>query len=152
MCNNFPSNIPKFEGKQGDDLTNHIMSFYLWHSSNNIVEDFVRLHLFQRILIGTSVKWYTNIPRYSHTTFGTITTTCLTYLQLPIRHDLRLKILIEFQQNTSTHIVDHIHTLWRHCMLRKIEIQHQFLFYWFLKSPQSGITKDVATSMPQYEE
>ena len=42
-----PLDIPMFEGKQGDDPTKHVMSFHLWCSSNNIVEESVRLCLFQ---------------------------------------------------------------------------------------------------------
>jgi hypothetical protein len=34
-----PSDIPKFEGKLGDDPTNHIMTFHLWFSSNNITDN-----------------------------------------------------------------------------------------------------------------
>jgi hypothetical protein len=30
MPTKLPSNIPKFEGKMGDDLANHVMSFHLW--------------------------------------------------------------------------------------------------------------------------
>jgi hypothetical protein len=31
--------IPKFEGKTGEDLSNHVMTFHLWCSSNNIMDD-----------------------------------------------------------------------------------------------------------------
>jgi hypothetical protein len=44
LCNpawptKLPSDIPKFEGKAGDDPTNHIMTFHLWCSLNNIMDD-----------------------------------------------------------------------------------------------------------------
>jgi hypothetical protein len=39
MPTKLPSDIPKFEGKAGDDPTNHFMNFHLWCSSNNIVDD-----------------------------------------------------------------------------------------------------------------
>jgi hypothetical protein len=39
MPTKLPSYIPKFEGKAGDDPTNHIMTFHLWFSSNNIMDD-----------------------------------------------------------------------------------------------------------------
>jgi hypothetical protein len=32
MPTKLPSDIPKFEGKVGDDLENHIMNFHLWCS------------------------------------------------------------------------------------------------------------------------
>jgi hypothetical protein len=39
MPTKIPSNIPKFEGKVGDDPANHIMTFHLWCSMNNIMDD-----------------------------------------------------------------------------------------------------------------
>ena len=39
MPTKLPSDIPKFEGKVGEDPQNHIMPFHLWCSSNNIVND-----------------------------------------------------------------------------------------------------------------
>jgi hypothetical protein len=41
MPTKLPSDIPKFEGKEGDDLANHIMTFHLWFSSKDIMDDFV---------------------------------------------------------------------------------------------------------------
>lgn len=41
-----PSYIPKFEGKSGEDMTNHIMTLHLWCSSSNINENLVHLRLF----------------------------------------------------------------------------------------------------------
>jgi hypothetical protein len=43
MPTKLPSDIPKFEGKAGDDLANHVMTFHLWCSSNSIMDDSVRL-------------------------------------------------------------------------------------------------------------
>jgi hypothetical protein len=43
MPTKLPSDIPKFEGKAGDDLANHVMTFHIWCSSNSIMEDSVRL-------------------------------------------------------------------------------------------------------------
>lgn len=51
-----PLDIPKFEGKQGEDPTNHIMNYHLWCSSNSIIEDLVHLRLFQRTLTGPTMK------------------------------------------------------------------------------------------------
>ena len=39
MPTKLPLEIPEFEGKAGEDPQNHIMSFHLWCSSNNIVDD-----------------------------------------------------------------------------------------------------------------
>jgi hypothetical protein len=42
-----PSDIPKFDGKSGEDPNNHVMTFHLWCSSNSLMDDSVCLHLFQ---------------------------------------------------------------------------------------------------------
>ena len=47
MPTKLPSDIPKFEGKAAESPQNHIMTFHLWCSSNNIMDDSIRLKLFQ---------------------------------------------------------------------------------------------------------
>ena len=42
-----PSTIPKFEGRVGEDPNNHVMTFHLWCSSNSLMDDSIRLRLFQ---------------------------------------------------------------------------------------------------------
>jgi hypothetical protein len=42
-----PSDIPKFDGKAGEDPNNHVMTFHLWCSSNSLMDDPIRLRLFQ---------------------------------------------------------------------------------------------------------
>jgi hypothetical protein len=41
MPTKLPSDILKFEGKEEDDPTNHIMTFHLWCFSNNIMDNSV---------------------------------------------------------------------------------------------------------------
>jgi hypothetical protein len=43
MPTKLPSDIPKFEGKAGNDPANHVMTFHLWCSSNIIMDDSIRL-------------------------------------------------------------------------------------------------------------
>ena len=38
-----PSNIPKFEGKSGEDPREHVTTFHLWSSSNSLNHDSVHL-------------------------------------------------------------------------------------------------------------
>ena len=57
MPTKLPLDIPKFEGKAGECPQNHIMTFHLWCSSNNIVDDSIRLRLFQCTLTGVASKW-----------------------------------------------------------------------------------------------
>jgi hypothetical protein len=104
-----PLDIPKFEGKVGDDPTNHIMTFHLWFSSRKIMNESVRLILFQRMLTGPSAKWYVEEKSGSHVTFESLAKEFLTFFQLPIRHDNSLELLSYFKQTSATHIVDHIH-------------------------------------------
>jgi hypothetical protein len=57
-----PSDIPKFDGKPGEDPNNHVMNFHLWCSSNSLMDDSIRLRLFQRTLTGSTAKWYIELP------------------------------------------------------------------------------------------
>ena len=58
-----PSDIPKFEEKSGEDLSEHVTTFHLWCSSNSLHQDSICMRLFQRTLIGPSAKWYIELPR-----------------------------------------------------------------------------------------
>ena len=62
MPHKFRIDIPKFEGKSGEDPSNHVMTYHLWCASNSIVDDSIRLCLFQRTLIGLAAKWYIELP------------------------------------------------------------------------------------------
>ena len=41
------SDIPKFNGNPGEDLSNHVMTFHLWCLSNTLNDDSIRFFLFQ---------------------------------------------------------------------------------------------------------
>ena len=101
--------IPQFDGKQGEDLWNHVMNFHLWCSSNSLMDDSVWLRLFQWSLTDTITKWYIELPQHSFVDFGSLETVFLTHFQLPIRYEMSSDILTSLWQNTSTHISDHIH-------------------------------------------
>ena len=76
---NLPSDIPKFDGNQGEDLRNHVMTFHLWCSSNSLMNDSIRLRLFQRTLTSTAAKWYIELPQHSFVDFGSLATVFLTH-------------------------------------------------------------------------
>ena len=42
-----PLDIPKFKGKIGEDLGEHVTNFHLWCSSNSLNHDYIWLRLFQ---------------------------------------------------------------------------------------------------------
>jgi hypothetical protein len=56
------SDIPKFDSRVGEDLNNHVMNFHLWCLSNSLMDDSIRLRLFQRTLIGSETKWHIELP------------------------------------------------------------------------------------------
>ena len=57
-----PSSIPNFNGKYGEYPKNHVMMFHLWCSSNSLMDDSIRLRLFQHTLTETTAKWYIELP------------------------------------------------------------------------------------------
>jgi hypothetical protein len=103
-----PSDIPKFEGKNGEDPGDHVTTFHLWCSSNSLNDDSIRLKLFQCILIGVSMKWYIELPKGAYGTFSQMVLVFLNHFQLSVRYDAGLEILLTLCQDKSTHILDHI--------------------------------------------
>jgi hypothetical protein len=97
MPTKLPPDIPKFEGKAGDDPANHVMTFHLWCSSNSIMDDSIRMRLFQHTLTGPLAKWYVEEKSGSHVTFDSLAKAFLTFFQLPIRHDNGLELLSNFK-------------------------------------------------------
>jgi hypothetical protein len=152
MPTKLPSDIPKFEGKLGEDHANHVMTFHLWCSSNNIMDDSILLRLFQRTLTGSSAKWYVDKKSGSHVTFESLAKAFLSFFQLPVHHDTGLELLSEFKQTTVIHIADHIHEWQRRRSLCKEETTKEQCLDWFLKSLVSVISKDVTSTFPQSEE
>ena len=48
--NKLPSDIPKFEGKVGEDPSEHVTTFHLWCSSNSLHDNSICLRIFQHTL------------------------------------------------------------------------------------------------------
>jgi hypothetical protein len=96
MTTKFPSDILKFEGKPGEDLGNHVMTFHLWCSSNSLKDDSLQLHLFQCTLIGGVVKWYIELDRSRYSKFNELEMVFLNHLQLLVRYDADTKLLAKF--------------------------------------------------------
>jgi hypothetical protein len=95
MPTKLPSDIPKYEGKPGEDLANHVMTFHLWCSSNNIMDDSIYLRLFQRTLTSPLAKWYGEKKSGSHVKFESLDKAFLAFFQLPFHHETGLKLLFE---------------------------------------------------------
>jgi hypothetical protein len=139
-----PSDIPKFDGKPGEDPNNHVMTFHLWCSSNSLMDDSIRLRLFQRTLMGSAAKWYIELPRGFFNDFNTLAMDFLTHYQLPIRYETGTKILSSFKQSSATHISDHIHEWRRRRCLIKLDLPDQLLAEWFTKSFVNEISCDIS--------
>jgi hypothetical protein len=134
-----PSDIPKFDGKVGEDPNNHVTTFHLLCSSKSLME-----RLFQQTLTGSAAKWYIELPRGFFSDFNTLAMDFLTHYQLPIRYDMGTDILTSFKQNKGTHIFDHIHEWHRRRRFIKLELPNQLLAEWFTKSFVNDIGKDIA--------
>jgi hypothetical protein len=65
-----PSDIPKFKDKTSEDPSDHVTNFHLWFSSNSLNDDYIRLILFHRTLMGVTAKWYIEIPGGTYKTFN----------------------------------------------------------------------------------
>ena len=108
------------------------------------MDDFSRLRLFERTLMGTTEKWYIELPQHSFVDFGSLATMFITHFQLPIRYETSTDLLPSLWQNTSTHIFYHVHEWRRWRRLIKATIPDQLLADWFTKSLFPPIAIDVA--------
>ena len=122
-----PSDIPKFEGKAGEDPGEHVTTFHLWCSSNSLHDDSIRLRLFQLTLTSHVAKWYIELPVGAYVMFDDLALTFLNHFQLPIRYDVGTKLLSTFRQDKATHISDHIQEWHRQKRLIKAFIPPEFL-------------------------
>jgi hypothetical protein len=82
-----PSNIPKFDGKLGEDPNIHVMTFHLWCSSKSLMDDSIHLRLFQRTLTVSTTMWYIELPRGFFTDFNT--SLCLSSPTISYRSDTK---------------------------------------------------------------
>ena len=130
----------------------HIMTFNLWCSSNSIVDDSIRLRLFQCTLTGAISKWYIELPQAKYLDFNSLAFMFLQYFQLLVRYDEGVEILLSCRQNTATHITDHIHEWQQWHSFFKIQLDDRIFLDWFLKTFLPPIAKDVASDHPQSEE
>jgi hypothetical protein len=122
-----PLDIPKFEGKNGDDPGDHVTTFHLWFSSNSLNDDSISLRLFQCTLIGVAAKWHIELPKGAYGTFSQLVMVFLKHFQFPIRYDAGLELLSTLRQDTTTDISDHIQEWHRRKRLIKTPIPPKFL-------------------------
>ena len=94
--NKIPSDIPKFEGKLGEDPSEHVTTFHLWCSLNSLHDDSIDLRLFQHTLTGPVVKWYIELPRGALVLFDDLSMSFLNHFQLPVHYDVGTQLLSTF--------------------------------------------------------
>ena len=145
MPTKIPSDIPKFEGKVGECPQNHIMMFHLWCSSNNIIDDSIRLRLFQRTLTSVAAKWYIELPQAKYPDFNYLAFMFLQYFQIPIRYDKGVEILLSCHPNIWAHKTGHIHEWLRRRSLCKIQLDDKIFLDWFLKTLLPPIAKEITS-------
>ena len=90
-----PLDIPKFEGKAGEDPGEHVTTFHFWFSSNSLHDDSIHLSLFQCTLTGPAAKWYIELPGGggAYATFDDLVLTFLNRFHLPIGYDVGIELL-----------------------------------------------------------
>jgi len=71
--------ILKFNIKPGENPNNHVINFHLWCSLNSLMDDSIRLRIFQRKLIGAEVKWYIELLHNSFVKFNSLAMDLLTH-------------------------------------------------------------------------
>jgi hypothetical protein len=129
-----PLDIPKFEGKNGEDPGDHVTTFHPWCSSSSLNDEYIQLIFFQRTLKGVSAKWYIKLPRGAYGTFSHMVLVFLNYFQLSVHYDPGLELMSTLCQEKDTHILDHNQEWSRRKRLIKTCIPLEFLLEWFLKS------------------
>jgi hypothetical protein len=89
-----PSDIPKFEGKNGEDPGDHVTTFHIWCSSNSLNDDSIFLILFQRTLMGVATKWYIELPGGTYKNFNQMVLVFLNHFQLSVRYDTHIELFV----------------------------------------------------------
>jgi hypothetical protein len=146
MPTKFPSDIPKFKGKPGEDSGDHMTNFHLWCSSNSLRDDSVQFLIFKSTLIRGVVKWYIELDRSRYSYFNNLAMVFLNHFQLPVRYDVDIKLLANFVKTKDDHISNHIQE-WQHRKsLIKVQVPPYFFLECFLKYLVPIVSKDVENS------
>lgn len=153
MLTKLPSHIPKVEGIDGEDPTNHVWSFHMWCFSNSITNDSIRLWLFQCMLTGDATKLYVDEHSTSHSIFMMLYKSFLSYFWLPLQYNIDTELLTTFHQSSATHLSHYTQEWhWRRSTCHAQPFEERVHLYWFLKGILSPIWKLVMSHFPQTEE
>lgn len=146
------SDIPKFEGKPREYPSNHVMAYHLWCSSNSLMDDSIRLHLFLCTLTRLVAKWYIELPLHFFNDFNSLSMAFSTHFQLLIYCATGTELLTSLWKSTSIDISYHIHEWRRWQWLIKVHIPYHILVDWFRKSIFPPIAWDVSMGVVITEE
>ena len=82
-----------------------------------------------------------------------LSTTFLSYFQLPLHYDIGTKALASFHKTFATHLSDHVQE-WhrRRSMCRAPEFKDRVYMDWFIRLVLAPITNDVTSHFSQSEE
>ena len=72
MPTKLPFDIPKFEGNPRENPFTNITTYHLWCSSNSLVDDYVKVRLFQCTLTRDAKKWYIELDIASYGDFASL--------------------------------------------------------------------------------
>jgi hypothetical protein len=103
-----PSDIPKFEGNNGEDQGDHVTNFHLWCSSNSMNDDSIHLRIFQHTLMGVAAKWYIELLSGTYCKFNQMVLVFLNRFQLLVHYYVGIEIFLALRQDKAMHILDHI--------------------------------------------
>lgn len=84
--------IPKFDGKTMEDLTNQNATCHLWCVSNLLLDDRIHLHLLPHTLTNNASKWFIKLLTTSFNLFNDLVIAFLAHFQLPILYEMSIKI------------------------------------------------------------
>jgi hypothetical protein len=102
MPTKIPLDIPKFDGKLGEDPSMDIMTYHLWCSSNSLMGESVRLCHFQISLTISATKWYIQLEGDSFKFFNDLEMMSLTHYQFPIHYNIGIDLLTSLYYKDST--------------------------------------------------
>ena len=94
--------------------------------------------------MGSTTKWYIELPCASFHDFNSLAMSFLMHFQLPICYEMDTELLTSLCQTNSVHISDHIHEWRRRRRMIKAVIPDMPLAEWFTKSLLPPIARDVA--------
>jgi hypothetical protein len=103
-----PLEIPKLEGKEVEDLGDHVMKLRLWFFFKSPMDDYTRPILFQCTFTMVFAKWYIKLHGSSFHNFHVLAIVFLNHFQLPIWYDAINDIFYNLRKDNDTYISDHI--------------------------------------------